>query len=76
MQQCQSDADPVGEDNVELFDLYCSLAKTNDEQGKYDEALKWYLKELAIREKMSDKDHPSIATTCNNIALVYNNQGK
>jgi len=52
------------------------LAKTNDQQGKYDKALKWYLKELTIHEKVSDKEHQSIATTCNNIAAVYDNQGE
>ena len=43
---------------------------------KYPEALKWHNKSLGIREKILDKEHPDIAQTNNNIAMVYCNQGK
>jgi tetratricopeptide (TPR) repeat protein len=43
--------------------------------GQYVEALEWYQKALAIDEIVLGKEHPSTATTYNNIATVYHNQG-
>ena len=45
-------------------------------QGKYDEALAMYEKALSIRLKKLGDDHPDVATTYNNMAVVYMNQGK
>ena len=47
-----------------------------DHQGKYEEALKHYLRALEIKEKKLGVDHPDVATTLNNIGLVYDKQGK
>gem|GEM_PF-2518177 len=44
--------------------------------GQYDEAFTWFKKALEIVEKVLGKDHPSTATTYNNIAAVLDNQGK
>jgi len=44
--------------------------------GKNVEALELYDKCLAIDIKALGEDHPSVATTYNNIASVYRNQGK
>jgi tetratricopeptide (TPR) repeat protein len=41
----------------------------------YASALKWYMKAAAIQEKVLDKDHHDTATTYNNIAVFYDNQG-
>merc|ERR1711965_254410 len=45
-------------------------------QGKYDEALEYYNKDLEINLKKLGNDHPDVARTYNNMALVYDSQGK
>ena len=45
-------------------------------QGKYDEALAMYEKALSIRLKKLGDDHPDVADTYNNMAVVYKKQGK
>jgi len=45
-------------------------------QGKYEEALQYYLRALEIRENKLGVDHPDVAGTLNNIGVVYYNQGK
>jgi tetratricopeptide (TPR) repeat protein len=45
------------------------------EQGDYGKALEYYGKALAIRERVLGKEHPSTATTYNNIGGVYRAQG-
>ena len=35
-----------------------------------------YLAELANREKQFGKDHPRVAETCSNLAILYNQQGQ
>jgi tetratricopeptide (TPR) repeat protein len=47
-----------------------------DHQGKYEEALKHYLRALEIREKKLGSGHPTVATTLYNIGSVYRHQGK
>ncbi|MDR0460845.1 MAG: DUF2225 domain-containing protein [Nitrososphaerota archaeon] len=49
--------------------IYCS------DTANYPQALQWYFKALAIREKVLGKGHPSTATTYGNIAGVYCRQG-
>ncbi|MEO1373662.1 MAG: tetratricopeptide repeat protein [Cyanobacteria bacterium J06635_10] len=44
-------------------------------QGKYNEAIPLAEKALAIREKVLGKEHPSVATTLNNLANLYQKQG-
>ncbi|MCL1875422.1 MAG: tetratricopeptide repeat protein [Synergistaceae bacterium] len=43
--------------------------------GNYPAALHYIKKDLDISEKVLGKEHPSTATTYNNIAVVYDNQG-
>lgn len=43
-------------------------------QGKYDEAGAMYERSLAIREKTLRPDHPDVAESLNNQAVLLNNQ--
>ena len=52
------------------------MAVVYRKQGKYDEALAMYEKDLSIKLKKLGDDHPSVADTYNNMAIVYDNQGK
>ncbi|NJN12254.1 MAG: tetratricopeptide repeat protein, partial [Richelia sp. RM1_1_1] len=45
------------------------------EQGKYTEAIPIAEKALAIREKVLGYDHPDVAISLNNLALLYYSQG-
>ena len=60
----------------EIAGLYHFLGYGFNEFADYIQALKWYRKALAIREEILGKEHPSTATTYNNIAAIYKNQGK
>jgi len=51
------------------------IAKIYESQGDYAKALEWYGKALAIKEKVLGNEHPSTATTYNNIAFVCSCQG-
>lgn len=53
-----------------------ALALQARQQGKYDEALKVYEKEISIAQELLGPDDPNIATLLNNIAAVNNLQGK
>jgi len=58
-----------------LANLASSIGSHNIIVANYDEALEWYQKALEISEKVLGKEHPSTATTYNNIAGVYSRQG-
>jgi len=45
-------------------------------QGKNDLAEPLFQRALAINEKILGPDHPGIATSLNNLALLYQDQGK
>ncbi|MDR3267632.1 MAG: tetratricopeptide repeat protein, partial [Tannerella sp.] len=63
-------------ETAETGNLYHFLGYGFNALADYPQALEWYLKALAIREKVLGKEHPYTASTCNNIAGVYRNQGK
>jgi tetratricopeptide (TPR) repeat protein len=44
-------------------------------KGDYEQAKPLYERSLAIREKVFGKEHPSVATSLNNLALLYQTQG-
>ena len=44
--------------------------------GRYDEALGLYLKIKSIDEKVLGPEHPVIASTLNNLALLYSRMGE
>ncbi|MBD2675739.1 tetratricopeptide repeat protein, partial [Aphanizomenon flos-aquae FACHB-1416] len=43
---------------------------------KYKEAEPLYQQALALRQKLLGDDHPDVATSLNNLALLYYSQGK
>lgn len=45
-------------------------------QGKYDDADSLYLRALEINEKAFGPDHPDVATTLNNRAMLLETQVK
>ena len=49
---------------------------STETQGKYEEAEPLYQRALAIKEKALGPDHPDVATSLNNLALLYKAQGK
>ncbi len=55
---------------------YHNIGLVHAQLGRYPEALGWYQKAIAIREKVFGKDHPITAATYGNIAIVYHSQGK
>jgi len=44
-------------------------------KGDHEQAKPLYERALAIREKVFGKEHPSVATSLNNLALLYQTQG-
>ena len=50
-----------------------NLAYLYKRQGRYAEAEPLYLRSLAILEKALGPDHPSVALSLNNLALLHNN---
>lgn len=53
----------------------CSILVSRD-QNKYKEAAHLLNDALAIREKTLGKDHPAVAATLNNLAVLYGKRGK
>lgn len=53
----------------------CFLLSCRD-QNKYKEAAHLLNDALAIREKTLGKDHPAVAATLNNLAVLYGKRGK
>ena len=47
------------------------MANVYNKQGKYDKALEYYEKSLVIKLKKLGDDHPSVADTKYNLALLY-----
>ena len=47
-----------------------------ESQGQYNDAEPLYLQSLDIRKRQLGNDHPHVATSLNNLALLYESQGK
>jgi Tetratricopeptide repeat len=45
-------------------------------QGRYSEAIPLAQRAIAFREKALGPDHPDVAAALNNLAVLYNNQGR
>ena len=52
------------------------LAKSYYKQGKYKEAEPFFKRFLEIKEAFLGPDHPNIVSSLNNLAFVYEGQGK
>lgn len=50
---------------------YNQLGYIKGDQGDYQQAILYYEKGLKIKQKIFPSNHPSLATSCNNIASVY-----
>ena len=61
--------------SMTMGEFFNNLAWLYDNQGNYNEAMKFYNIALEIKEKILSKDHASTAATYNNIAGVYRAQG-
>ena len=57
-------------------DLLASLAQIHHAKGEYGEALPLFERDLAIREKAHDQDHPEIAAARNNLGEAYRYLGQ
>jgi tetratricopeptide (TPR) repeat protein len=63
-------------DEREKGNLFHQLGSTKVDQGKYDEAIKYFEKSLVICEKTLPQNHPHLASSFNNIGLVYEKLGE
>ncbi|MEH1796189.1 MULTISPECIES: tetratricopeptide repeat protein [unclassified Nostoc] len=45
-------------------------------QGAYVQALPWHEQSLSVAKKRFGDEHPSVATSLNNLAALYNSQGR
>ncbi|CAF1255758.1 unnamed protein product [Adineta steineri] len=55
--------------------IYGQLGSIKDDQGEYQEALTYYEKSLAIKQKTLPSNHLNLASSYNNIGLVYCSMG-
>ncbi|KAL8611109.1 hypothetical protein ACOMHN_064399 [Nucella lapillus] len=69
----------MGHHNSSLFLSVCLFflsARPFRDQGKYKEAANLLNDALGIREKTLGADHPAVAATLNNLAVLYGKRGK
>ncbi len=55
---------------------FVSLARFYEGQGAYVQALPWRKKCLSSAKKRFGDEHPSVASSLNNLALLYDSQGR
>lgn len=68
--------DEHGGDSVEYADWLDTYGEVLRLEGQYSKAEPRFKDALAIRERVLEPDHPLIATSLNNLALLYHDQGK
>lgn len=56
-----------------MYFFFCCVSR---DQNKYKEATHLLNDALAIREKTLGKDHPAVAATLNNLAVLFGKRGK
>ncbi len=52
------------------------MAELYRSQGRYTEAEPLYIKALELLQRLLGDEHPSVATSYNNLAALYNSQGR
>jgi tetratricopeptide (TPR) repeat protein len=62
-------------DESEKGNIYYQLGSINDDQGEYQEAIRFYEKSLEIYKKTLPSNHRNLAASYNNIGLVYESMG-
>ena len=63
-------------DQCEQAFYHNQLGYIKDHQGEYEKAIEYNKKALEIRQKCLPPNHPSLATSYNNISSVYSNMGE
>ncbi|KAL7276086.1 hypothetical protein RUND412_000933 [Rhizina undulata] len=63
----------LGEDHRATLDTVHNIASAFDNQGRYEESLKWFQRPLAGYEKVLGNDHPSTLVTVNFMANTLRN---
>jgi tetratricopeptide (TPR) repeat protein len=60
----------------DLYWPFIGNAKFYNAQGLYNQALPWYEQCLEVTKKRLGDEHPSVATSFNNLAALYDSQGR
>ncbi|MBG1243619.1 tetratricopeptide repeat protein, partial [Nostoc sp. NZL] len=60
----------------DLISPFLGLGRFYQGQGSYAQALPWYEQSLSAARKRFEDEHPSVATSLNNLALLYDSQGR
>ena len=63
------------DNHLDIAMSYHNVGYVYGELGEHEQALEYYLKVLAIQEKILSKNHPDIATTYDNIGYEYERLG-
>ena len=66
----------LGEEHRTIAATLNNIAVVYDTQGRYEKALEFYGRALAMRLKRLREDHPDVAATLNYMAIVYETQGR
>ena len=59
-----------------VIDISADLGRQWQEQGRYRDAIPLYETNLEMTRKLLGEDHPAVATSLNNLALLYKDQGR
>ena len=63
-------------DQKEKANIFHQFGCINKDRGEYSKALEYYEKSLEIMKKTLRANHPSLATSYNNIGMVYKSMGE
>lgn len=59
-----------------LIELGVALGHQWNDEGRYREGIEKFKSVLGIRQKLLGQEHPSVASSLNNLAALYENQGR
>ena len=65
-----------GQVSLDVAASYNNIGNVYDSQGKYEEALEYYQKDLDITVRLVGGDHPDVAGSKENIGLVFKKMTK